>query len=193
MRVTAFITDTAPGIVAGQLVGLELRHRQHARVEDRIRQAKAAGLANLPCHGFDANAAWLEIVLAAADLVAWTQLIAFSSSPELARCEIHAFRYRVLRRSPHHPRRPSTPATHRRHLALGRRNRDRLAPPARRLPLNSHNTPVPTTRKTTAAPGTPASPGDTGGSNLPQAQNNGSSATFRPQHHRTPPAFRNPS
>ncbi len=96
MRITAFITDTPPGAVPGQLAGLELRHRQHARVEDRIRQAKAVGLTNLPCHGFDANAAWLEIVLAAADLVAWAQLIGFTDTPELARCEIAAFRYRVL-------------------------------------------------------------------------------------------------
>ncbi len=96
MRVTAFITDTAPGAVPGQLAGLELRHRQHARVEDRIREAKAAGLANLPCHGFDANAAWLEIVLTAADLVAWAKLIGFTDTPQLARCEITAFRYRVL-------------------------------------------------------------------------------------------------
>jgi hypothetical protein len=96
MRVTAFITDTPPGVVAGQLAGLELRHRQHARVEDRIRELKAAGLTNLPCQSFDANAAWLEIVLAAADLVAWTQLIGFRDHPELARCEIAAFRYRVL-------------------------------------------------------------------------------------------------
>ena len=96
MRVTAFITDTAPGVVPGQLAGLELRHRQHARVEDRIREAKAAGLANLPCHDFDSNAAWLEIVLTAADLVAWAKLIGFTNTPELARCEINAFRYRVL-------------------------------------------------------------------------------------------------
>jgi hypothetical protein len=41
MRVTAFLTDTPPGVVAGQLTGLELRHRQHARVEDRIRELKA--------------------------------------------------------------------------------------------------------------------------------------------------------
>jgi hypothetical protein len=47
MRVTAFITDTPPGAVPGQLAGLELPHRQHARVEDRIRELKAAGLANL--------------------------------------------------------------------------------------------------------------------------------------------------
>ncbi len=96
MRVTAFITDTPHGIVAGQLAGLELRHRQHARVEDRIREAKAAGLANLPCHDFDSNAAWIEIILAAADLVAWTKLIGFTNTPELARCEINTFRYRVL-------------------------------------------------------------------------------------------------
>jgi hypothetical protein len=96
MRVTAFITDTRRGIVPGQLAGLELRHRQHARVEDRIREAKAAGLANLPCHGFDSNAAWLEIILAAADLVAWAKLIGFTDAPELARAEINTFRYRVL-------------------------------------------------------------------------------------------------
>jgi len=96
MRVTAFITDTAPGVVPGQLAGLELRHRQHARVEDRIREAKAAGLANLPCNGFDSNAAWLEIVLTAADLVAWAKLIGFTDAPGLASAEITTFRYRVL-------------------------------------------------------------------------------------------------
>ncbi len=49
MRVTAFITDTPPGVIPGQVAGLELRHRQHARVEDRIRELKATGLRNLPC------------------------------------------------------------------------------------------------------------------------------------------------
>jgi hypothetical protein len=96
MRVTAFITDTPPGAVPGQVAGLELRHRQHARVEDRIRELKAAGLRNLPCHGFWANAAWLEIVLAAADLVTWTRLIGFGAHPGLARAEITTFRYQVL-------------------------------------------------------------------------------------------------
>jgi hypothetical protein len=96
MRVTAFITDTPPGIVPGGASGLELRHRQHARVEDRIREAKDTGLRNFPCHAFDANAAWLEIIMAATDLVAWTQLVGFLDTPELARCEIATFRYRVL-------------------------------------------------------------------------------------------------
>jgi hypothetical protein len=96
MRVTAFITDTPPGAVSGQVAGLELRHRQHARVEDRIRELKATGLRNLPCHSFWANAAWLEIVLTAADLVTWTRLIGLRTHPNLARAEIATFRYRVL-------------------------------------------------------------------------------------------------
>ena len=96
LRVTAFITDTGHGVVPGQVAGLELRHRQHARVEDRIRELKATGLTNLPCHAFDANAAWLEIILTATDLVAWTRLIGLRDHPELARAEIATFRYRVL-------------------------------------------------------------------------------------------------
>lgn len=96
MRITAFLTNTLPGVVPGQAPGLELRHRQHARVEDRIREAKATGLRNLPCHATALNAAWLETVLTAVDLVTWTKLIGFTGQPSLARCEIHAFRYRVL-------------------------------------------------------------------------------------------------
>ena len=95
-RVTAFLTDTARGVIPGQAAGLELRHRQHARVEDRIRQAKATGLRNLPCRGWDENSAWLEAVLAAADLICWAKLICFATVPSLARCEIATFRYRVL-------------------------------------------------------------------------------------------------
>ena len=67
-RITAFITDTPAGVVPGQLAGLDLRHRQHARVEDRIRQAKATGMRNFPCHHYAANSAWLEIVMTAMDL-----------------------------------------------------------------------------------------------------------------------------
>jgi len=95
-RITAFITDTPAGVVPGQLAGLDLRHRQHARVEDRIRQAKETGLRNLPCFHAAANAAWLEIVMTATDLIAWTKLLGFTEHPELARCEIATFRYRVL-------------------------------------------------------------------------------------------------
>ncbi len=34
--------------------------------------------------------------MAATDLVAWAKLIGFTEHPELARCEIATFRYRVL-------------------------------------------------------------------------------------------------
>lgn len=95
-RITAVLTNTPAGITAGQAAGLELRHRQHARVEDRIREAKATGLRNLPCHAATLNAAWLEAVLTAIDLLTWTQLIGFADAPALARCEIGTFRYRVL-------------------------------------------------------------------------------------------------
>lgn len=95
-RITAFITDTPPGVVPHQLAGLDLRHRRHARVEDRIRQAKATGLNGLPCYTAHANSAWLQVVMTAIDLVTWCKLLAFHDIPDLARCEIAAFRYRVL-------------------------------------------------------------------------------------------------
>ena len=35
-------------------------------------------------------------MLTATDLIAWCKLIGFSDEPDLARCEIATFRYRVL-------------------------------------------------------------------------------------------------
>ena len=57
---------------------LEQLHRQHAVVEDRIRCGKDTGLRNLPFRSFAANAAWLELVLCAQDLLAWTQRLLLS-------------------------------------------------------------------------------------------------------------------
>src|SRR5208337_1748817 len=53
----------------------------------------------------------------------------------------------AARRRPHHPRRPTTPPAHRRHLALGPSNRHRLDPHPRRVHLTP-NPPDPTRRKT---------------------------------------------
>ena len=93
-RITCFATNTrGPGWT---LAALEIRHRLRARAEDRIRALKDTGLRNLPCRGFAENAAWLEAVLTATDLVCWTQLLGFHDTPDLARCEIATFRYRVL-------------------------------------------------------------------------------------------------
>jgi Transposase DDE domain group 1 len=75
-RFTAFATDTRKG----QLADLELRHRQRARCEDRIRNAKDTGLRNLPLKGFAQNQLWCEIVALACDLLAWTQLLALTGT-----------------------------------------------------------------------------------------------------------------
>jgi hypothetical protein len=67
MQITAFITDTPPRVVPHQAAGLELRHRQHARVEDRIREAKNTGLRT--CRAWNENNAWLQVVLTAVDRI----------------------------------------------------------------------------------------------------------------------------
>ncbi|KZS62431.1 hypothetical protein LAUMK35_02875 [Mycobacterium pseudokansasii] len=54
------------------------------------------GSRQITCHSFGANAAWLEIILTANDLVTWAKLLGFPDQPEIARCEIATFRYRVL-------------------------------------------------------------------------------------------------
>jgi hypothetical protein len=73
---------------------LEQLHRAHALVEDRIRCGKDTGLRNLPFRGFQPNAAWLELVLVAQDLLAWTQRLLLEG--ELAHCEPKRLRYRLL-------------------------------------------------------------------------------------------------
>jgi hypothetical protein len=85
-----FVTDQADGEIAA----LELRHRQRAQVEDRIRAAKATGLANLPFDRWRRNAVWLELVMAAQDLTCWTQALLLDG--ELAVAEPKTLRYRLL-------------------------------------------------------------------------------------------------
>jgi len=78
----------------GDAVGLELRHRRHGQVENRIKNLKDCGLERMPFTSFAANAAWMEIVLAAADLLAWTQTLLLTG--ELAVVEPRTLRYRIL-------------------------------------------------------------------------------------------------
>jgi hypothetical protein len=89
-RFQVFLTDQADP----DLARLELRHRQRARVEDRIRAAKATGLANLPFDRWRRNAIWLELVLAAQDLTCWTQALLLNGP--LAVAEPKTLRYRLL-------------------------------------------------------------------------------------------------
>ncbi len=78
-----------------RIARLEQLHRQRASAEDRIRCGKESGLRNLPFHDFQANAAWLELVLIGQDLLCWTQRLLLADG-ELARCEPKRLRYRLL-------------------------------------------------------------------------------------------------
>ena len=77
-RYQAFVTNTK----IGQLAFLEARHRAHARVEDRIRHAKDSGLGRFPSREFAINQAWLILTQIAADLTAWTRLLALPVTPK---------------------------------------------------------------------------------------------------------------
>jgi hypothetical protein len=90
-RFQVFITDQPDPDVAA----LELRHRRRARVEDRIRGAKATGLRNLPFDRWRRNAVWLELVLMACDLTCWAQTLLLSG--ELRVAEPKTLRYRLWR------------------------------------------------------------------------------------------------
>jgi hypothetical protein len=74
LRLTAFATNTTGVPIAA----LELRHRQRARAEDRIRAARATGLRNLPLHDTAQNRIWLEIVQIALNLLAWMPMLALT-------------------------------------------------------------------------------------------------------------------
>ena len=78
-----------------RIARLEQLHRARAACEDRIRCGKESGLRNLPFRAFQANAAWLELVLIGQDLLVWTQRLLLAGT-ELARCEPKRLRYRLL-------------------------------------------------------------------------------------------------
>lgn len=89
-RFQAILTDqTDPDIAV-----LERRHRQRARVEDRIRDDKDTGLAKLPFKQFVMNEVWIEIVMLAHDLIVWTQALLLDG--QLAKAEPKRLRYQLL-------------------------------------------------------------------------------------------------
>jgi len=89
-RFQVFITDQTDA----DIVELEAHHRGHARVENRIRCAKDTGLRNFPFHDFHANQVWLELVLAAQDLITFFQRLCLRG--EARGWEPKRLRYRLL-------------------------------------------------------------------------------------------------
>jgi hypothetical protein len=94
-RVTCFATNT-PRSARWRLADLEVRHRLRARAEDRIRGLKDTGLRNLPFHRYAQNRIWLELVALAADLLTWTQVLAWDRSHPARRWEPKRLRLRIL-------------------------------------------------------------------------------------------------
>jgi hypothetical protein len=89
-RFQVFITDLDDPDIAY----LEALHRGRGRCEQRICDAKTTGLTNLPSKDFAINQAWLQLVLVAQDLLAWTKLLCLDD--ELARAEPKRLRYTLL-------------------------------------------------------------------------------------------------
>ena len=89
-RFQAILTDQTDTEIAI----LERRHRQRARVEDRIRDDKDTGLAKFPFKAFALNEVGLEIVMLAHDLLVWTQALVLEG--ELSKAEPKRLRYRPL-------------------------------------------------------------------------------------------------
>jgi hypothetical protein len=89
-RFQAILTDQEDEDIAV----LERRHRQRARIEDRIRDDKDTGLSKFPFREFALNEVWLQIVLLAHDLIVWTQALLLDG--ELAKAEPKRLRYRLL-------------------------------------------------------------------------------------------------
>jgi hypothetical protein len=89
-RFQAILTDQTDQNIAV----LECRHRQHAHVEDRIRDDKDTGLSKFPFKNYAMNEVWLEIVALAHDLLVWTQALCLDG--QLAKAEPKTLRYRLL-------------------------------------------------------------------------------------------------
>jgi len=106
-------------VVPGQLGGLELRHRQHAPGGGPDPPGQGTGLANLPCHRSDANAAWLEIIMP--QQIWWPGPNCSDSKTNRIwpRANRHLPIPSPARRHPHHPRRPTDPVADRRHPGDG--------------------------------------------------------------------------
>lgn len=70
---------------AGEPVELDRQMRAHAHVEDHIQRLKDSGMERFPFTDWEANQAWLQTVMWAADLVVWFQLLCITGPLTRAR------------------------------------------------------------------------------------------------------------
>jgi hypothetical protein len=88
-RYFGFYTD-----LVGEVAELDLLMRAHAHVEQHIERLKDSGLCRFPFSSFEANETWMALVMLAADLVRWFQLLCFDGSWSSARPK--ALRWRLF-------------------------------------------------------------------------------------------------
>ena len=103
------------------------------RARTRIRCLKDTGLRNLPFHGYDQNRVWVEVVVLAAELLAWTQTLAWGDTnrPDGGNSYVSA-PPASRHRTDHQHRTPKTPLAPTR-LALEQPHRHRLGHAPHRL------------------------------------------------------------
>lgn len=89
-RFQAIITDQTDRDIAA----VECHHRQHAHVEDRIRDDKDTGQSKFPFRQFAHNQVWHQIIVIAHDLITWTQALTLDGT--LAKAEPKRLRYQLL-------------------------------------------------------------------------------------------------
>jgi len=89
-RYQVFVTDHPET----DICFLEAVYGGRGRCECAIRDLKDTGLAHFPSASFAVNAAWLQVVLMATDLLAWTKGLCLEE--ELARAEPKRLRYTLL-------------------------------------------------------------------------------------------------
>ncbi|WP_406497077.1 transposase [Streptomyces sp. NBC_00846] len=80
---------------------LDVLHRHHAVVEDRVRTNKAMGLHNLPAKSYRNNEGWMLAANLAADLDAWLRLLALHDQDDLAGAEPDTMRFRLYHQPGH--------------------------------------------------------------------------------------------
>ncbi|MDQ2873821.1 MAG: transposase [Actinomycetota bacterium] len=83
-----------PGSHHPQLI--DVLHREHAVVEDRVRVSKAMGLRNLPSKTWQVNCGWVLAANIAADLSAWCRFLGLHDQPDLKDAEPETLRFRLL-------------------------------------------------------------------------------------------------
>jgi hypothetical protein len=98
MRYTAILTNR-PNVPPDVL---ELDHRRHARVEDRIKDGKDTGLTDLPYPDLASNRIWLAVIACAQLLLAHTARLALTgpwrvASPKTLRLRLFATAGRLAR------------------------------------------------------------------------------------------------